>query len=95
MKKDYIKQNILSKFPGIASTLIKEQDDEGNQFDFNFLAESMEGMFDSFGKHAGGIISIGNKADINLISPLCYPGNDPSAQLCVMHEYHMIENQLY
>ncbi|MGL5711117.1 MAG: hypothetical protein ACRCW9_09805 [Cetobacterium sp.] len=51
MGKDYIKQNILSKYPNIVTSLLQEKDDEGNQFDFNYLAESMEGMFDSFGKH--------------------------------------------
>lgn len=55
MKKDYIKQNILSKYPNIAFTLLKEKDDEGNQFDFNYLSEKLEGVFDSFGTHAGKI----------------------------------------
>lgn len=53
IKSDYFKQNILSKFPDIERRIKEEKDDEGNTFDFDFLARNCSGGLDSISKHAG------------------------------------------
>ena len=50
---DYFKQNVLSKFPEIEKRIQEETDDEGNTFDFQYLAEICSGGLDSISKHAG------------------------------------------
>lgn len=50
---DYFKQNILSKYPEIEKRIQTETDDEGNTFDFQYLAKTCSGGLDSISKHAG------------------------------------------
>ena len=87
---DYFKQNVLSKFPEIEKRIQEETDDEGNTFDFQYLAEICSGGLDSISKHAGGVLTLGNTIDHNYISPAIYPGNKPEKQLSLLHEFHSI-----
>ena len=88
---DYFKQNILSKFPQVEKRILEERDDEGNTFDYQFLAEICSGGLDSISKHAGGVLTLGNTIDLNYISPAIYPGNKPEKQLSLLHAYHSLE----
>ena len=91
---DYFKQNILSKFPEIEKRIIEETDDEGNTFDFQYLAQICSGGLDSISKHAGGILTLGNTIDHNYISPAVYPGNKPEKQISLLHCFHSIEDMV-
>ena len=54
---DYLKQNILSKYPNVKEAIKSGLDDENQIFDFNYLAKTCSGGLDSISKHAGKLNS--------------------------------------